>query len=231
MLALEEKIWLMNIAERGSDDQPIRFGICIQGADTRVYDRRDETEDECRLQQETTTEKQFPLQTGRRCRCCNYELYWSSYDKDKLLRLQPTLTNDMVQSYVCDEAFKRMKQSLELGVVEKFDEKWSKMYVIRNAYWKHPRGSKYARGKGFPNKGYESVVKKRFRKKPMYNQDDMDLRLLAPFDDGTIVEGEMVEELTFVNLITGPELGICLPSLSHLHESAKDPTLGQTYVE
>jgi hypothetical protein len=34
-----------------------------------------------------------------------------------------------------------------------------------------------------------------------------------------------------VNFITGPELGICLPSLSHLHESTKDPTLGQTYVE
>jgi hypothetical protein len=65
----------------------------------------------------------------------------------------------------------------------------------------------------------------------MSNQDDMDLRLLAPFDDGTIEEGEMVEELTFVNFITRLELRICLPSLSHLHESAKDPTLGQTYVE
>jgi MFS superfamily sulfate permease-like transporter len=83
----------------------------------------------------------------------------------------------------------------------------------------------------FPKEGYEAVVKKRFRKKPMYNQDDMDLRLLAPFDDGTIVAGEMVEEITFVNFITGPVLGICLSSLSHLHESANDPTLGQTYVE
>jgi hypothetical protein len=62
----------------------------------------------------------------------------------------------------------------------------------------------------------------------MYDQDDMDLRLLAPFDDGTIVEVEVVEELTFINFITGPELGICLPTLSHLHESAKDPTMGQT---
>jgi hypothetical protein len=42
MLALEEKIWSMTIAERGSDDQPIRFGICIQGADTRVYEQRNE---------------------------------------------------------------------------------------------------------------------------------------------------------------------------------------------
>jgi hypothetical protein len=75
------------------------------------------------------------------------------------------------------------------------------------------------------------VVKKRFRKKPMYNQDNMDLRLLAPFDDSTIVEGEMVEELTFVNFITGPELGIRVPTLSHLHESIKDPTTGQTYVK
>jgi hypothetical protein len=137
----------------------------------------------------------------------------------------------MVQSYVCDEACKRMKQSLEQGDVEKFDEKWSKMYGIRKAYWNHPRGSKYARRNGFPKEGYEAVVKKRLRKNPMYNQDDMDLRLLALFEDGTIVEGEMVEELTFVNFITRPELGICLSSLSHLHESATDPTLGQTYVE
>jgi hypothetical protein len=61
MLALEEKIWSMTIAERGSDDQPIRFGICIQGADTKVYERRDETEEGCRLRQEGTAEKQFPL--------------------------------------------------------------------------------------------------------------------------------------------------------------------------
>jgi hypothetical protein len=162
MLALEEKIWSMTIAERGSDDQPIRFGICIQGADTRVYERRNEREEGCRLQEEETVEKQFPLKTGRRCCCCNYELYWSSYDKDKLLFLQPRLTNDMVQSYVCDEAFKRMKQSIERGDVEKFEEKWSKMYGIRKAYWKHPQGLKYARRNGFPKEGYEAVVKKRF---------------------------------------------------------------------
>jgi hypothetical protein len=137
----------------------------------------------------------------------------------------------MVQSYVCDVAFKRMKQSLERGDIEKFDEKWSKMYGIRQAYWKHPRGSKYARRYGFPKEGYEAVVKKRFRKKPMYTQDNMDLQLLAPLDDGTIVEGQVAEELIFVNFITGPELGICLPSLSHLHELAKEPTMGQSYIE
>jgi hypothetical protein len=92
------------------------------------------------------------------------------------------------------------------------------MYGIRKAYWKHPRGSKYARRNGFPKEGYEAVVKKRFRKKPMYNQDNMDLRLMAPFDDGTIVEGAMVEELTMGNFITGVE-------------SAKDPAMGQAYVE
>jgi hypothetical protein len=119
MLALEEKIWSMTIAESGADDQSIRFGICIQGGDARVYKQRYETEDYCKLRQEATPEKQFPLQTGRRCRCCNYTLYWSSYEKDKLLRLQPMLTNDMVQSYVCYEAFKRMKQSIERGDVEK----------------------------------------------------------------------------------------------------------------
>jgi hypothetical protein len=137
----------------------------------------------------------------------------------------------MVQSYVCDKAFKWMKQSLERGDVEKFDEKWSKMYGIRKANWKHQRGSKYARRNGFPKEGYEAVVKKRFRKKPMYNHDYMDLRLLALFDDGTIVAGEVVDELVFTNFITGQELGICLPSLLHLHESAKDPTLGQKYVK
>jgi hypothetical protein len=46
----------------------------------------------------------------------------------------------MIQSYVCDEAFKQMKLSLERGDVEKFDEKWSKMFGIHQAYWKHPRG-------------------------------------------------------------------------------------------
>jgi hypothetical protein len=56
----------------------------------------------------------------------------------------------MVQSNVCDEAFKRMQLSLERGDVEKFDEKWSKMFGIRQAYWKHPRGLKYARCNGFP---------------------------------------------------------------------------------
>jgi hypothetical protein len=137
----------------------------------------------------------------------------------------------MVQSYVCDEAFKRMKLSLEQGDVEKFDEKWSKMFGICQAYWKHPRGLKFARRYGFPKGGCEAVVKKRFRKKPMYTQDDMDLRFLALFDDGTIVEGQVVEELIFVNFITGPELGIRLPSLTHLHESAKELTMGQSYVE
>jgi hypothetical protein len=63
----------------------------------------------------------------------------------------------MVQSYVCDEAFKRMKQSLERGYVEKFDEKWSEMYGIRKAYWKHPGGSKFARRNGFPKEGYKAV--------------------------------------------------------------------------
>jgi hypothetical protein len=81
MLALEEKIWSMTIAERGSDDQPIRFGICIVGENANIYERRDETDGGCRLRQEANTEKRFQLQTGRRCRCCNYELYWSSYDK------------------------------------------------------------------------------------------------------------------------------------------------------
>jgi hypothetical protein len=39
-------------------------------------------------------------------------------------------------------------------------------------------------------------------------------------DDCTIVEGEVVEELIFVNFITVPELGTLMPSLTHLHESA-----------
>jgi hypothetical protein len=75
------------------------------------------------------------------------------------------------------------------------------------------------------------VGNKRFRKKPIYTQDDMDLRLLAPFDDGTIVVGEMVEELIFINFINGPKLGIRLPSNSYIHESAKEPMAGQAYVK
>jgi hypothetical protein len=58
MLALEEKIWSMMIAERGADDQPIRFGICIQGGGAEIYARRDETEG-CRLRQEETVENNF----------------------------------------------------------------------------------------------------------------------------------------------------------------------------
>jgi hypothetical protein len=133
----------------------------------------------------------------------------------------------MVQSNVCDEALKPMKLSLERGDVEKFDEKWSKMYGIRQEYWRYPRGSKFARCYVFPKEGYKAVVKKRFRKKPMYTQDNMDLRLLAPFDDGSIVEGELI----FVKFITGPELRICMPSLTYLNYSAKEPTVGQAYVE
>jgi hypothetical protein len=34
---------------------------------------------------------------------------------------------------------------------------------------------------------------------------------LEPFDNGTIVEEEMVEELIFVNFITIPEVGIRMP--------------------
>jgi hypothetical protein len=67
------------------------------------------------------------------------------------------------------------------------------------------------------------VVKKRFRKKPMYTQADMDLRLLAPFEEGTIVEGEVVEELIFVNFITGPELGIQMPSLTTYMNWQRNP--------
>jgi hypothetical protein len=156
-LAFEEKIWSMTIAERGSDDQPIRFGICIAGQDANIYKRRDETEG-CQLRQEETTEKKFPLQTGRRCRGCNNKLYWSSYDTPKLLCLQATPTNNMVRSYVCDEAFKRMKLSLERGDVEKLDKKWSKMFSICQAYWKHPRGLRYARREGAPKERYKAVV-------------------------------------------------------------------------
>jgi hypothetical protein len=36
-LALAEKIWSMTITERKSDDEPIRFGICIADANTNIY--------------------------------------------------------------------------------------------------------------------------------------------------------------------------------------------------
>jgi hypothetical protein len=54
---------------------------------------------------------------------------------------------------------------------------------------------------------------------------------LAPFDDGIIVKEEMIKELVFVNFINRPELGLRMPSLTYLHESAKEPTAGQAYVE
>jgi hypothetical protein len=120
--------------------------------------------------------------------------------KPKLLCLHSTLTNNLVESNVWDEASKRMKQSLQRGAVAKFDEKWSKMLGIRQEYWKHPRGSRDARREGVSKERYESVVKKRFRKNPMYTQDNIEIRLLEPIDNGTIVEGDMVEEFIFVNL-------------------------------
>jgi hypothetical protein len=119
-----------------------------------------------------------------------------------------------------------MKQKLQRGDVEKFDEKWSKMFGIRQAYWKHPRGSRYAWRQGVPKEGYEPVVKKRVRKKPMYTQDNMDIQLLEPFDNSTIVGEEMVEELIIVNFITGSEVGICMPPNSYMHESAKGTIRG-----
>jgi hypothetical protein len=61
MMAIEEKIWSMTIAEQVSDDQPIRVGICIAVANANVYEQRDETEG-CRLRQEDTAKKKFPLQ-------------------------------------------------------------------------------------------------------------------------------------------------------------------------
>jgi hypothetical protein len=47
------------------------------------------------------------------------------------------------------------------------------MFGVHQAYWKHPRGLRYAWCEGVPKEGYEPVVKKRFRKKHMYTQDNM----------------------------------------------------------
>jgi hypothetical protein len=54
----------------------------------------------------------------------------------------------------------------------------------------------------------------------------MDIRLLEPFDNGAIVEKEMVEELIFNSFITGPEVGIRMPPNAYIHESAKEPIEG-----
>jgi hypothetical protein len=42
--ALEELIWSITITEREADDQPIRFGIFIAGANAIIDEQRDETE-------------------------------------------------------------------------------------------------------------------------------------------------------------------------------------------
>jgi hypothetical protein len=70
-----------------------------------------------------------------------------------------------------------------------------------------------------------------FRKEPMYIQDNMYLRLLEPFDNGSIVGGEMVEELIFVIFLSRPEIRICMPSNSYIHEPTKEPTAGQEYIK
>jgi hypothetical protein len=41
----------------------------------------------------------------------------------------------------------------------------------------------------------------------------------------------MVEEFIFVNFITGPEVGIRMPSNSYMHESANGQTEGQEYIK
>jgi hypothetical protein len=81
-----------------------------------------------------------------------------------------------------------MKQSLQRGNVENFDEKWSKMYGMRKAYWKHPCGSQYGRWLGVPKEWYDPVIKKRFRKKPTYKQEGVKIKLLEPFDKSAIVD-------------------------------------------
>jgi hypothetical protein len=44
-LAVKENIWSLTIAERGSDNQPIRFGICIAGRYSNNNKQRNESED------------------------------------------------------------------------------------------------------------------------------------------------------------------------------------------
>jgi hypothetical protein len=124
------------------------------------------------------------------------------YNKAKLLPLQPSLTyNLLLESKIHVEAYKKMKQSLQRGDLESFEGKWRKMYGIRKVYWRHPYRSQYARWLGLPKEGYSPVIKKRVRKKSMYKQEDIEIQLLEPFDNGTVVDKEMTEELIFVNFI------------------------------
>jgi hypothetical protein len=60
-LAIEEKIRSVAIAEAGSDNQPIRYRICIAGQDSNYDERRNERE-YCQLWQHDTPDKSFPLQ-------------------------------------------------------------------------------------------------------------------------------------------------------------------------
>jgi hypothetical protein len=55
----------------------------------------------------------------------------------------------------------------------------------------------------------------------------MEIGLLEPFDNSTIIEGEVAEELIFVNFITGLEVGTFMPPNAYINELAKDPTEGQ----
>jgi hypothetical protein len=41
----------------------------------------------------------------------------------------------------------------------------------------------------------------------------------------------VIDELIFINFITGLDLGVRMPSNSYIHESAKGPTVGQVYVK
>jgi hypothetical protein len=65
--ALKEIILVKMIAERGSDNQPIRFGICL---DTKESEERNMILSHCML----WACGEFLLQTGRKCKGCEEEL-------------------------------------------------------------------------------------------------------------------------------------------------------------
>jgi hypothetical protein len=59
----------------------------------------------------------------------------------------------------------------------------------------------------------------------------MEIQFLEPFDNSTIIEEKIREELIFVNFISILEAGICMPSNIYVHDAAKEAKYGQIYVE
>jgi hypothetical protein len=132
------------------------------------------------------------------------------------------------ESYV-----RQMARRSKTRRVDNYEDKWSPLYGIRKVRWMFPLGHAVAKQKRCQVSGWQSVLKKRFRKK-VYGILDFDLYYLDPFENGTLLQvAEPDVELTMAIsdlFITSLRLGFQIDADAHLHESKKDYTTAQGYI-